>query len=82
MKNLIVGTFGLLLICSGQGLWQASAADEAKNDSEGGWTELRIIEEKGPGGHSTIDIDESTVSHEGVRELPLTFSELMAWDYS
>jgi hypothetical protein len=83
MKNLILATFGLLLICSGLGLWRASAAqDGAKNDSEAGGTELRIIEEKGPAGHSTIGIDESTVSHDGVRELPLTFSELMAWDYS
>jgi len=82
MKSLIVAALGFVLIFCGPSLWEASAAQN-KAEGEGGNIEagLRIIEEKGPAGHKTIGIDESTVSTESVKELPLTFRELMKWDY-
>jgi hypothetical protein len=74
---------GVALVILGLGLWQTSIGqDKAEKQGDDEGAGLRIIEEKGPAGHSTIGIDESTVSHEGLMELPLTFSELMTWDYS
>ena len=40
-----------------------------------------IKEEKGPEGHSTIGIDESSIKEDARKELRLTFSNLMTWEY-
>lgn len=76
-KYLMTGTIGLVLIF----LWNASEAQEkapVRRDSEG---KVRVVNEKGPSGHQTIGIDESSLSVDSKRELPLTFSMLMKWDY-
>jgi hypothetical protein len=68
--------------CVSLGMWSISAGEDKTEPAAGDQSGVKIIKEQGPAGHSTIGIDESTVSHEGVKEHPLTFSELMNWDFS
>lgn len=42
---------------------------------------IRIIKEKGPAGHETIGIDESTMSIDTKKEQLVTFATLMIWSY-
>ncbi len=42
---------------------------------------VRVIEEAGPAGHSTIGIDESSIIRDKGKEFVLTFTTLMAWNY-
>lgn len=83
-RKLIVSMSCLAIMFLGTGHRQIAAAQdqaEAKGKKEYDVGGIKIFEEEGPAGHSTIGIDESTVSHEGIKELPLTFRELMKWDY-
>jgi len=82
IRSFIVVIFTMALLCLGQGLWQVSDAQDKegeKADSKG--TKVQVTEEKGPAGHKTIGIDESSIVEEAGRELPLTFSTLMTWKY-
>jgi hypothetical protein len=65
-----------VMIMLGQGLWDFSIAKEEKKGSK-----VRIIEEKGPAGHKTIGIDESSVGEDAGKEMALTFASLMKWEY-
>lgn len=82
-KNYFISAIvGLALICMAQGLWQVSFAQE-KADKKGKSkeTKVQIKEEKGPAGHKTIGIDEESLDLDAVKEIPLTFSTLMTWEY-
>jgi hypothetical protein len=82
-KDYFISAFvGLVLICMAQGLWQVSFAQE-KADKKGKSkeTNVQIKEEKGPLGHKTIGIDEESLDLDAVKEIPLTFSTLMTWEY-
>ncbi len=82
MKSLIVVILFMALICLGQGLRQASHAQEKadkKGDSKG--KKVRVRKEKGFAGHNTIGIDEDSVVVDTTKELQLTFSTLMTWEY-
>ncbi|UCD72067.1 MAG: hypothetical protein JSW70_03475, partial [Syntrophobacterales bacterium] len=78
IKHFIVAIFTTVLICMGQGFWYVSYTQEK---AESIATEVRIKEEKGPAGHKTIGIDEESLDLDAVKEVPLTFSTLMTWDY-
>jgi hypothetical protein len=63
----------LVLALAAFGGWDLSEAQKKGK--------VRIIEEKGPAGHKTIGIDESSLGEDSGRELALTFSTLMKWEY-
>jgi len=65
---------GLALALAAPGGWDLSEAQKKGS-------KVRIIEEKGPAGHKTIGIDESSLGEEVGKELALTFSTLMTWEY-
>jgi len=69
---------GLALALGAPGSWDLS---EAQKREEKKGSKVRIIEEKGPAGHKTIGIDESSLEQDAGKQLPLTFSTLMTWDY-
>lgn len=82
MKSLVVVILFMALICLGQGQWQVSYAQEKtdkKGDSKA--TKVRVRKEKGVAGHNTIGIDEDSVVVDTTKELQLTFSTLMTWEY-
>ncbi len=64
---------GLIEICGAQ-----NRKDKTANGKSSG---VRIQEEKGPSGHSTIGIVESAIQSDTEKTLTLTFSRLMAWQY-
>ena len=82
MRYLIITIISLALICLGQGLWQATDAQEKGGKKEtikkGG---LVIEKEEGPEGHSTIGIKEESLELDSIKEVPLTFKTLMSWEY-
>lgn len=82
-KNYFISAIvSLALICMVQGLWQASFAQEkADKKEESERTGVKIKKEKGPSGHKTIGIDEESVVVDTTKELQLTFSTLMTWEY-
>jgi len=82
-KNYFMSVIlSMALICLGQGLWQVSYAQQKTDKkAESKETQVRIIEEKGPTGHKTIGIDEESVVVDTTKELQLTFSTLMTWEY-
>jgi len=49
--------------------------------ADGKTSDLLIQEEKGPSGHSTIGIVESSIAEDTTKTLALTFSRLMTWKY-
>ena len=57
------------------------AQDQEARKEDGKTTGVLIQTEKGPSGHSTIGIDESTILEDSTKTLMLTFSRLMAWEY-
>jgi hypothetical protein len=82
MKSLIVVILFMAVICLGQGLRQASHAQEKadkKGDSKG--KKALVRQEKAVAGHKTIGIDEDAVVVDPTRGLHLTFSTLMTWEY-
>ncbi len=69
---------GLALALAPLGDWDLSEAQQ-KEEKKG--SKVRIIEEKGPAGHKTIGIDESSLGEDAGKEMPLTFASLMKWEY-
>ena len=59
----------------------SEAQNKESYKADGKTTGVLIQEEKGPRGHSTIGIDESTIQEDAAKTLTLTFSRLMAWEY-
>jgi hypothetical protein len=57
------------------------AQTNTDNTTKGNPQGVLIQEEKGPSGHSTIGIDESSIEKDTAKTLTLTFSELMRWEY-
>ena len=82
MRYFISAIVSMALMCTVQNPWQISYAQE-KVDKKGGGqgTKVRVREEKGPVGHRTIGIDEESLDLETIKEVPLTFSTLMTWEY-
>ena len=81
-RSFIIAIFTMALICLGLSPWQVSYGQEKadkKGQSKG--TKVRVTEEKGPTGHKTIGIDEESLDLDAIKEVPLTFSTLMTWDY-
>jgi hypothetical protein len=70
--------FGLALALAPLGDLDLSEAQQ-KEEKKG--SKVRIIEEKGPAGHKTIGIDESSLGEDVGKEMPLTFASLMKWEY-
>jgi len=80
-RDLIVFLLSLTLIVLAYGIASLSQAEQAGEKKVITKGKVKIIEEKGPAGHKTIGIDESSVEQDSGKELPLTFSTLMTWDY-
>jgi len=80
-KCLIVMALSLTLIWLIQGLGGPSQAEQAGEKRVITKGKVKIIEEKGPAGHKTIGIDESSLEQDAGKELPLAFSTLMTWEY-
>ena len=70
------------MILATQGLITTSRAqNKDPNKADGKNTGVLIQEEKGPGGHSTIGIIESSIKRDTRKTVTLTFSSLMIWQY-
>jgi hypothetical protein len=78
-KRLLLSLLlGLALALAPLGGWDLSESQQ-KEEKKG--SKVRIIEEKGPAGHKTIGIDESSLGEDTGKEMPLTFTSLMKWEY-
>lgn len=64
-----------------QGLEPMAAGPKELDQKQEKTEAIRIIEEKGPAGHQTIGIDESSMPIDAGKELLLTFKTLMLWSY-
>jgi hypothetical protein len=87
MRRRLLNTLfpGVLTLLLGSALALALLGDwdlsEAQQKDEKKGSKVRIIEEKGPAGHKTIGIDESSLGKDAGKEIPLTFASLMEWEY-
>lgn len=70
---IIFANLGPIEICRAQ--------KKEANKADGKTTGVLIQKEKGPSGHSTIGIVESSIERDTAKTLALTFSRLMAWEY-
>jgi hypothetical protein len=78
-KRLLLSLLlGLALALAPLGGWDLSKAQQKEEKKR---NKVRIIEEKGPAGHKTIGIDESSIGEDAGKEVPLTFTSLMKWEY-
>jgi hypothetical protein len=78
-KRLLLSLLlGLALALAPLGGWDVSKAQQKEEKKR---NKVRIIEEKGPAGHKTIGIDESSIGEDAGKEVPLTFTSLMKWEY-
>jgi hypothetical protein len=68
---------GLALALVPLGDWVISEAQQKEKTG----SKVRITEERGPSGHKTIGIDESSFGVDAGTEMPLTFTSLMKWEY-
>ena len=72
----------LVMILATQGLiktsWPQNKKEQTANRKPAG---VLIQEEKGPSGHSTIGVVESSIESEAGKTLALKFSRLMIWNY-
>lgn len=57
------------------------AQEKAGGKAERQKNQVQTIEEKGPAGHQTIGIDERSLPMDSEKELSLSFSILMTWQY-
>jgi len=73
--TLLLGLALTLALLGDRSLSGAQQKEEKKG------SKVRIIEEKGPTGHKTIGIDESSLGEKVGKEMPLTFASLMKWEY-
>lgn len=83
IKFVLATAICLSAVLVGQGSWNFSEAKEKavkKGEEKDG--KVRVVEEEGPAGHQTIGIDESSLAVDSKKELHLTFSTLMKWDYT
>lgn len=72
----------IAFLCLAQGIAGFCAAQEKDQRKETAQrNKLRITEEKGPAGHQTIGIDESSIPGELPMEPSLKFSLLINWQY-
>jgi hypothetical protein len=77
-RLLLTLLLGLTLALALLGDWSLPGAQQ-KEEKRG--SKVRIIEEKGPAGHKTIGVDESSLVEDAGKEMPLTFASLMQWEY-
>ncbi|NQU13337.1 MAG: DUF3299 domain-containing protein [Desulfobacteraceae bacterium] len=78
----IVAVASLTVVCSFQGFWQFSGAqDKFLKKEEGRDAKVKITQEEGPKGHKTIGIDEKSVGGDMGKVIQLTFRTLMGWKY-
>ncbi len=72
----------LVMILATQGLiktsWPQNKKEQIANRKPAG---VLLQEEKGPSGHSTIGVVESSIESEAGKTLALKFSRLMIWNY-
>jgi hypothetical protein len=81
-RKFLGAIFIFLVIFAIQSLIRHSGAqNEEANKAQGKTSAVQIQEEKGPGGHSTIGIVESSMEGDTEKTLALTFSRLMTWEY-
>jgi len=80
-KAYVFAILGLVLFLPSLGTWNISSAQKKSDQQEGKRDAVRVLEEKGPAGHKTIGIDESSILPETGKELLLTFATLMSWPY-
>jgi hypothetical protein len=81
VKAYFVAILGSVLFFSSLGIWSISEAQKKPDKKEGKGDAVRVIEETGPLGHKTIGIDESSIVQDPSKELLLTYSALMTWQY-
>jgi hypothetical protein len=82
-RNSLIGIFFVLMISIKPDLIEICAAQD-KNDgmANAKTAEVLIQKEKGPSGHSTIGIVESSIGKDTGKTLTLTFTRLMTWKYN
>lgn len=80
-----IGLFWVLLFIYlglGKGMvCDCNAQEKAEGKGDRQRSQIRIMEEKGPAGHQTIGIDESSFLKDSGKELSLAFFTLMTWEY-
>ena len=81
-QKYLSAIFIALMISANLGLIEICGAQSTKDKITDGTTSgVQIQEEKGPSGHSTIGIVESTIESNTEKTLTLTFTSLMLWEY-
>lgn len=80
MKKRLILTLLLGLALGIEPLGESFLSEAQKKDKRKG-SKVRIIEEKGPAGHKTIGIDESSLGEDMGKEIPITFTTLMKWEF-
>ena len=74
--------FIFAVIFTSQGSIRPSEAQNKEtNTAQGKTSDVLLQEEKGPSGHSTIGIVESSIEKDTEKTLTLTFARLMTWQY-
>jgi hypothetical protein len=82
IQKYLSAIFIALMIFANLGLIEICGAQSTKDKITDGTTSgVQIQEEKGPSGHSTIGIVESTIESNTEKTLTLTFTSLMLWEY-
>ena len=83
-KNLLnLAIFFVLMNFADLGLIEICGAQNKKDKTANGKNSgVLIKEEKGPSGHSTIGIVESSIERNTEKTFALTFSRLMTWEYN
>ena len=83
-KNLLnLAIFFVLMNFADLGLIEICGAQNKKDKTANGRNSgVLIQEEKGPSGHSTIGIVESSIERNTEKTFALTFSRLMTWEYN
>ncbi len=81
MKKFLLLIFIILILGSQKSLNLYAGEVEDRKKSSPPKSPVKIIEEKGPAGHQTIGIDESSLIREPAKETHLTFATLMTWNY-
>lgn len=78
-KKFIVILFSLTILH--QGIEEGFAGQKKPAKKPDRTESIRIIKEKGPAGHETIGIDESSIPIDEGKDQLLTFTTLMIWSY-
>ena len=81
-QKCLIAIFLAMVICSNPCLIEYSKAqDNEANKADKKTSGVLIQKEKGPSGHSTIGIVESSIETDAGKTHGLTFSRLMTWEY-